>query len=82
MTDLMTNSETISYLRLDAEPGDPVERLRNLIRRQQLPVLKRGRLQRFRRDELDAWLRGERITRKMSHPARLVGTQRLTTKGA
>lgn len=78
----MTAAETITLLRLDAEPGDSGERLRNLIRRQQLPVLRRGRLQLFKREEIDAWLRGERVSRKIQHPARLVGTQRLTTKGA
>ena len=53
---LMTVQEVISYLRLDAETGDPRERLRNLVRRQGLPRAGRGRLQRFRRAAIDAWL--------------------------
>ena len=60
LPDLLTRDDAIVYLRLDAEPGDPAERLRNLIRRQRLPVLKRGRLQRFRRSAINAWLDGNR----------------------
>jgi hypothetical protein len=44
--------------------------------------LKRGRLQLFSREEVEAWLRGERVARKIKHPARLPATQRLTTKQA
>lgn len=54
--DLLTPDELIAYLRLDAGGGDPHERLRNLIRRHRLPVLRIGRLQRFRRGAVDAWL--------------------------
>lgn len=62
--ELMTAPETIAYLRLDADDRDPAERLRNLIRRQRLPVLRRGRLQLFRRSEVDAWLAGDRNARR------------------
>jgi excisionase family DNA binding protein len=71
--DLLTADEAIHYLRLDAEPGDPRERLRNLVRRQGLPCLRRGKLRRFRRSELEAWLNGERVARRMPNPARQVG---------
>lgn len=60
--ELLTESETIAYLRLDADSRDPRERLRNLIRRQRLPVIKRGRLRLFRRAAIDAWLDGGRTT--------------------
>lgn len=62
--DLLTAGEMIKYLRLDVEPGDPKERLRNLIRRQRLPVKRRGRLQLFRREEVDRWLNGDRTPRR------------------
>jgi excisionase family DNA binding protein len=58
--DLLTPQEAIAYLRLDTDGGNPAERLRNLIRRQRLPVIKRGRLQRFRRTAIDAWLDGSK----------------------
>ncbi len=54
--DLMTPEETIAYLLLDREGGDAKERLRNLVRRQRLPRIQRGRLVRFRRSAIDAWL--------------------------
>jgi len=53
---LMTPQEVIEYLKLEAESGDPRERLRNLVRRQGLPRAGRGRLQRFRRSAIDQWL--------------------------
>jgi hypothetical protein len=53
---LMTRDEVIAYLRLDLDDRDPTERLRNLIRRQRLPVIKRGKLLLFRRASIDAWL--------------------------
>lgn len=40
------------------------ERLRNLVRRQNLPVLKRGRLRLYRKADIDRWLAGERSSRK------------------
>jgi excisionase family DNA binding protein len=58
--DLLTPQEAIIYLRLDADGGNSAERLRNLIRRQRLPVLKRGRLRLFRRTAIDAWLDGSK----------------------
>jgi len=56
--ELLTPQEAIIYLRLDADGGNSAVRLRNLIRRQRLPVLKRGRLRLFRRTAIDAWLDG------------------------
>lgn len=68
--DLLTPQEAIQYLRLDAEPGDANERLRNLIRRHRLPVLRRGRLKLFRKESIDGWLSGrsgsDRASRKQS----------------
>ena len=52
----LTPEEAITYLRLDADKRNPVERLRNLIRRQGLPVIRRGRLQLFRKTAIDDWL--------------------------
>jgi excisionase family DNA binding protein len=52
---LLTAEELIAYLRLDTE-GNPAERLRNLIRRQGLPVIRRGQLLRFRKSAVDQWL--------------------------
>lgn len=62
--ELMTEAETIGFLRLDVDCRDPKERLRNLVRRQGLPIIKRGRLHLFRRSDVDAWLNGERTARK------------------
>jgi hypothetical protein len=72
-SELLTRDEAIAYLRLDADNRDPNERLRNLVRRQGLPMIRRGRLQLFRRAAVDAWLDGERFSRKTSSPARMVG---------
>ncbi len=74
--ELMTGDETVSYLRLDVGSDNPRERLRNLVRRQGLPCIKRGRLLLFRRVAVDAWLDGVRTV----GPARLVGAQRVTSK--
>ncbi|MFO0897588.1 MAG: hypothetical protein U0836_09220 [Pirellulales bacterium] len=73
MTDqpYLTADECVVYLRLDVGGDNPRERLRNLVRRQGLPVLKRGRLQLFAREAVDAWLRGERFGSKRTEPARL-----------
>lgn len=62
--ELLTPSEAVAYLRLDADGGNSAEKLRNLIRRHGLPVCKRGNLQRFRRSEIDRWLNGERVSRR------------------
>jgi hypothetical protein len=53
---LMTRYEVIAYLRLDLDDRDSAERLRNLIRRQRLPVIKRGKLLLFRKKSIDDWL--------------------------
>jgi excisionase family DNA binding protein len=53
---MMTEQETIAYLRLDTDHRDPAERLRNLVRRQGLPVVRRGKLRLFRRAAVNAWL--------------------------
>lgn len=54
--EIMTAEETIHYLRLDVDGRDPGERLRNLVRRQGLPMTRRGRLQVFRKTAVDQWL--------------------------
>lgn len=53
---LLTEKEAIVYLRLNVDARDPAERLRNLVRRQRLPVVRRGRLLLFRRASVDEWL--------------------------
>lgn len=58
---LMTEPETISYLRLDIDDRKPGDRLRNLIRRQGLPVIRRGRLRLFRKTAVDSWLDASRV---------------------
>lgn len=55
---LMVEGELISYLRLDADNRNSRDRVRNLIRRQGLPVIRRGRLQLFRKTAIDTWLDG------------------------
>jgi hypothetical protein len=70
--EMMIAPEVIAYLRLDADERDAVWRLRNLIRAHGLPVIKRGRLQLFRKSAIDAWLEAKpRISRKRRRPARL-----------
>jgi excisionase family DNA binding protein len=64
--DLLTLLEVIELLRLDADGGDAKERLRNLIRRQGLPVIRAGRFVRFRRGDVEAWLEGKRRGRRPS----------------
>lgn len=87
LPELLTAEEVITYLRLDTKGGDPMERLRSLIRRQQLPRLGRGHVIRFRRSEIDAWLAGERIVRRqrIHSPARLgsgIGVKAARSPGA
>jgi len=52
---MMTAAEAIAYLRLDVDDRDPAERLPNLVRRQGLPVIKRGRSVSFAEPQ---WMRG------------------------
>lgn len=52
---MLTADEAIAYLRLNVDGRDPHERLRNLIRRQRLPCIRRGKLMLFRRTSIDAW---------------------------
>jgi len=54
--EMLTQEDLIRYLRLDVDDRDPVERVRNLIRHQGLPVTRRGRLLLFRKTAVDAWL--------------------------
>lgn len=77
-TELLTPAELIAYLRLDADDRDSAERLRNLIRRQRLPVLRRGRLQLFRRSDVDAWLDGSASGHRTPRPARMPASKGLT----
>ena len=54
--EMLTQEDLIRYLRLDVDERNPVERVRNLIRHQGLPVIRRGRLLLFRKSALDEWL--------------------------
>jgi excisionase family DNA binding protein len=54
--EIMTAEDAIRYLRLDVDGRDPAERLRNLVRRQGLPAVRRGQLQLFRKVAVDEWL--------------------------
>ena len=54
--EMLTQEDLIRYLRLDVDNRDPVERVRNLIRYQGLPVTRRGRLLLFRKVAVDQWL--------------------------
>jgi hypothetical protein len=54
--ELLTDADAIKYLRLDVDQRNPAERLRNLVRRQGLPIIKKGKLRLFRRSSVDAWL--------------------------
>ena len=56
MSELLTEAEVIVYLRLDSDKRNPTDRLRNLVRRQGLPAIRRGRLLLFRRSAGDARL--------------------------
>jgi len=49
-TPLLTPNEVADYLSIDAD------QLRKLIRRHGFPVIRRGRLLRFRRSAVDKWL--------------------------
>lgn len=69
--ELLTAREVIAYLRLDAQDGNAGERLRNLVRRHRLPVIRRGRLQLFRKSAVDAWLDAGQRGLRTKHPARL-----------
>jgi hypothetical protein len=76
--DLMTAAEIIEYLGLAIGGGNPAERLRNLIRRQSLPVIRRGGLQLFRRSIVDSWLdAGQRNRRRAKSQARLEATPKV-----
>jgi hypothetical protein len=59
---LLTEGEVITYLRLDVDERNPRDRLRNLMRRQALPTIRRGRLQLFRKTAIDEWLDGDGAT--------------------
>jgi hypothetical protein len=68
---MMTADETITYLRLADDDRDPAERLRNLVRRQGLPLVKRGKLRLFRRAAVDAWLDGNYpVSGRAARPAK------------
>lgn len=54
--EMLTQEDLIRYLRLDVDERNPVERVRNLIRYQGLPVTRRGRLLLFRKTAIDEWL--------------------------
>ncbi len=54
--EMLTQEDLIRYLRLDVDERNPVERVRNLIRHQGLPVTRRGRLLLFRKTAVDEWL--------------------------
>ena len=54
--EMMTQEDLIRYLRLDVDERNPVERVRNLMRYQGLPVTRRGRLLLFRKTAVDNWL--------------------------
>jgi excisionase family DNA binding protein len=69
--ELLTRAEIIEYLRLDTDDRNAAERLRNLIRRQGLPFLKRGRLFLFRKSAVDAWLNGNYpVSGRAARPAK------------
>ena len=67
--ELLIATEVVEYLRLDVDGRNPLERLRNLIRRHGLPVIRRGGLRLFRRSELDLWLDAERRKPRRLIPA-------------
>lgn len=78
--ELLTACETIKYLRLDVDDRNPGERLRNLVRRQGLPTIRRGKLRLFRRSAIDAWLDGSASGHRTSSPARMPTGKRLTSR--
>lgn len=59
--DLLTAAEVIDYLRLNTGNRNAELALRNLVRRQRLPIIRRGGVVVFRRAAIDAWLDGTRI---------------------
>lgn len=52
----LTESEAIAYLRLNIDGRDPKERLRNLVRRQGLPRVRKGKVILYPRQKIDEWL--------------------------
>jgi hypothetical protein len=54
--EMMTQEDLVRYLRLDVDERNPLDRVRNLIRHQGLPVTRRGRLLLFRKTAVDKWL--------------------------
>jgi hypothetical protein len=56
MSEILTKEDVIRLLRLDDGGGNAGERLRNLVRRQGLPVVRVGRMIRFRRSAIEKWL--------------------------
>jgi len=71
--EMLTQEDLIRYLRLDVDERNPVERVRNLIRYQGLPVTRRGRLLLFRKTAVDEWLdvppRGKYAGRRLGRGA-------------
>jgi hypothetical protein len=79
--EMMTQEDLIRYLRLDVDERNPVDRVRNLIRHQGLPVTRRGRLLLFRKTAVDSWLevpaRAKYARRRLGRgaPAKLNGKE-------
>lgn len=73
LPEMLTQDDLIRYLRLDVDDRDPVERVRNLMRYQGLPVIRRGRLLLFRKTAVDNWLdvpaRGKYARRRLGRGA-------------
>jgi hypothetical protein len=71
LDDWRSETEAITYLKLDALKGDARERMRNLIRRRGLPFYELARgLRQYRRTELDAWRNEQRQGPRMLNPGR------------
>jgi hypothetical protein len=71
LDDWLSETEAITYLKLDALKGDARERMRNLIRRRGLPFYELARgLRQYRRTELDAWRNEQRQGPRMLNPGR------------
>jgi hypothetical protein len=68
--EMMTQEDLIRYLRLDVDERNPVERIRNLMRYQGLPVTRRGRLLLFRKTAVDQWLD---VPPRRSYARRMLG---------
>ena len=79
--EMLTQEDLIRYLRLDVDERNPIERVRNLMRYQGLPVIRRGRLLLFRKTAVDEWLdvppRGKYARRRLGRgaPANLNGKE-------